>query len=86
MPAKNPFKAEIKIIKKEHIKYKNILNSSRKYKRSHITISEDLSTLKIYIEPKDATAMRASLSSTMRDIQVIESVTEGKFHKSKNHK
>ena len=66
----------ISIPKKGRLNYKKILGDSREHKRSGIKISETPVSLKIEISAKDATAMRASMNSIMRDIQVIEDAGE----------
>ncbi len=65
-------KATIIIQKRAKMSYKKILGEIKEHKRSGINISETDSELKITIETKDITALRASLNAIIRDVQVIE--------------
>lgn len=60
------------IPKKARISYKRIMGNIREHKRGGLSISETATTLKVIITAKDATAMRASVNSIIRDVQVIE--------------
>ena len=60
------------IIKKEPgLKYTKVLSGAT-HNRSTISMIESKDTLTIEIKAKDATALRASTNSILRDLQVIE--------------
>lgn len=65
--------AEIAINKYPNINYKRVLAlpSTRSYARSSIETNEARDKLKIMIMAYDITALRASINSIMRDLQVI---------------
>jgi tRNA threonylcarbamoyladenosine modification (KEOPS) complex Pcc1 subunit len=68
--------AEITINKHPKINYKKVLAlpSTRAYARSSTEIKEDKGRLKIVIKAEDITALRASINSIMRDLQVIAAI------------
>ena len=82
------FTATISIKKPSGINYTELIGKTSQYKRSTISMSEKPTALKIRIEAKDATALKASLNAILKDIQVIESVSRVKIPqigaKSKN--
>ena len=57
------------------------LGRIKTYKRSGITITKEKDSLKISIGAIDATALRASINSVLRDVQTIDR-TAALFHKS----
>lgn len=59
--------------KAEKLNYSKILGKSIKHNRSAITVKETKEKLTITIKAKDATALRASANSILRDLQIIES-------------
>lgn len=65
-------RAELTIAKKAKIDYKRVIGEIRSQGRSDTKINETKDQLKIVIEAKDATALRASINAVMRDLQVIE--------------
>ncbi len=62
----------ITIKKDPKIKYLKILSQKGKKERSTTSLKEKGSELIIKIAAKDATALRASVNSVLRDLQVIE--------------
>ncbi|MFI5412309.1 MAG: KEOPS complex subunit Pcc1 [Candidatus Micrarchaeales archaeon] len=65
-------KALIIIPKKVKLEYKKALAGTREHKRSGMQIEETAKELRITIKTSDLTALRATINSIMRDIQVIE--------------
>lgn len=70
------FELTIVISKEENLNYSRILNRKMRYPRSDLAIKETKDTLKITITAKDATALRASSNSVLRDLQVIEAASK----------
>jgi tRNA threonylcarbamoyladenosine modification (KEOPS) complex Pcc1 subunit len=65
--------AAIKLGKKyQGITYSRIMGKVRGYKRSKATTKETTKTLLITITANDAAALRATISTTMRDFNTIE--------------
>jgi tRNA threonylcarbamoyladenosine modification (KEOPS) complex Pcc1 subunit len=75
-------RAEITISKLPGIEYKKVLalKGSKQHSRSGTEMKESRSEIKITIKARDATALRASMNSIMRDLQVISAINgfEGK--------
>jgi tRNA threonylcarbamoyladenosine modification (KEOPS) complex Pcc1 subunit len=67
-------KISLKIVldKEPKLNYSKILGKNLGHSRSAIKITESKSALTIEITAKDATALRASANSILRDLQVIE--------------
>ncbi|MGC8730455.1 MAG: KEOPS complex subunit Pcc1 [Candidatus Micrarchaeia archaeon] len=57
-----------------NINYQNLLSleESSNKKRSNVSIKETNKSIKIDIYSSDVTALRASINSILRDLQVIE--------------
>ncbi|MGI0100671.1 MAG: KEOPS complex subunit Pcc1 [Candidatus Micrarchaeaceae archaeon] len=55
-----------------NLEYEKILGTGSKHKRSNVTVAAKNSKLIIEITASDATALRASVNSVLRDLQVIE--------------
>ncbi len=73
MASANSYKATITIAKRLPIEYKGVIGGYKAYRRSSISTKEDKASISISIAADDATALRASLNSIMRDIRIIES-------------
>ena len=73
MAGANRYAARITITKHLPIKYSKMIGSYKAYRRSKISTKEGAHSISISIAANDATALRASLNSVMRDIHVIES-------------
>lgn len=71
-PEESALSLEITLPKDGSISYTKILGKFPIQKRSTIIIKESKTTLIISIKAKDATALRASTNSILRDLQVIE--------------
>ena len=69
------FKLKLLIKKDPKINYLKIISQSRKKERSTTNIKEQGGKLIIEIGAKDATSLRASANSILRDLQVIEATT-----------
>jgi tRNA threonylcarbamoyladenosine modification (KEOPS) complex Pcc1 subunit len=67
------FELILKLNKEEKLNYKKILGNNTKHNRSSVEFKESEKELIIKITAKDATALRASTNSILRDLQVIES-------------
>jgi tRNA threonylcarbamoyladenosine modification (KEOPS) complex Pcc1 subunit len=67
-------KLQLKLIlkKEQKLNYTRILTKSLRHKRSNISIKETKDKLIIKIKAEDATALRASINTLIRDLQVIE--------------
>lgn len=52
--------------------YKSLLGASRAYKRSSMSVRESAREITFTIEASDATALRASVNSVLRDIKIVE--------------
>jgi tRNA threonylcarbamoyladenosine modification (KEOPS) complex Pcc1 subunit len=72
-------KLHLKLVveKEPHLKYTKILSASKKRDRSTTTIKETKTTLVVEITSKDSIAMRATINSILRDLQVIKSTKLG---------
>jgi tRNA threonylcarbamoyladenosine modification (KEOPS) complex Pcc1 subunit len=68
------YSANIRIPKRNGLKYTKIIGKISTYKRSGIEIKEGKKALDISITADDITALRASMNSIMRDLQVVEQV------------
>ncbi|MGD0728513.1 MAG: KEOPS complex subunit Pcc1 [Candidatus Micrarchaeaceae archaeon] len=66
------FQLKLIINKEKALEYSKILSIKTEHKRSNIKLKEIKGTLFIEISAKDATALRASANSILRDLQVIE--------------
>jgi hypothetical protein len=71
--AKGQFKLKLILKKEPKLKYKKLLNTRTKQGRSTVCIIETKENIIIEINAADATALRASTNSLLRDLQVIES-------------
>jgi hypothetical protein len=71
---KSKFPLQLRLIleKEPKLKYKKLFEISPRKGRSIVTIKEMKNNLIIEIKAKDATALRATTNSLMRDLQVIE--------------
>ena len=76
---KQKTRAVIVVGKYPGINYKGALGptGSRRHARSTLDVAESKGRLRITITAKDATALRASINSMLRDLQIIE--VAGKF-------
>jgi tRNA threonylcarbamoyladenosine modification (KEOPS) complex Pcc1 subunit len=66
------FQIKLLVAKEPKLKYTAILNQNNKHSRSFIKIKESANQLTIEINADDSTALRASINSVLRDLQVIE--------------
>ncbi len=66
--------ASVTIQKRKGLNYTGMLVQTGKYKRSRMSVSDLGKTLKVVVTATDTTALRASLNSLLRDLQVVESV------------
>lgn len=73
MASKANFNLRILVKKDPKIRYLKILSQKRSSERCTISLKEYKTRLIIGISAKDATALRASANSILRDLQVIES-------------
>ncbi len=65
------------IVGKQHgLNYTKIIGKNTTHSRSTIKMQEDKRNLTIEITAKDATALRASTNSILRDLQTIEGVSK----------
>ncbi len=69
--------ATIVLPKRTKSSYQSILGKARDQKRGTVSVKEDKATITIIISAEDATALRASFNSLMRDIQAIEGTVSG---------
>jgi tRNA threonylcarbamoyladenosine modification (KEOPS) complex Pcc1 subunit len=70
------YTAKIVLPKMTKSSYRVLLGVQRKQKRSSIKIKEGASRVIVEVEADDATALRASLNTLIRDIQVIEAAKQ----------
>lgn len=70
------YTAKIVVPKSAKIDYQKALGEAKEHQRSGIKIEETESELTINVETDDITAMRASLNTLIRDIQVIEKASD----------
>lgn len=68
----NKISLKIILAKEPKINYARMLGKNAKHDRSAVKIKEGSKELVIEITAKDATALRASANSILRDLQVIE--------------
>ena len=66
--------AKVLIPKRKDLDYTGMLVQTSKYKRSSMSVRDLGSALEVVVTATDTTALRASLNSLLRDLQVIESV------------
>jgi tRNA threonylcarbamoyladenosine modification (KEOPS) complex Pcc1 subunit len=71
------YTASITVPKRKEMDYVKVLGIQREQKRSGIGITEKKECLEISITAKDITALRASMNSIIRDLQVIEGALQG---------
>ncbi len=71
-PAKDQLKLELILKKEPRLRYTRILSTKNRQGRSAVTINETKNSIIIKIKAPDATALRASANSILRDLQVIE--------------
>lgn len=76
------YSAKILIKKGSDTSYKRIIGSIKEHSRSKISIKETAKELQINIETDDITALRASINTVIRDIQVIDAASMAGFHKT----
>jgi tRNA threonylcarbamoyladenosine modification (KEOPS) complex Pcc1 subunit len=79
MKTKPVYQAALNISKATQISYKKVLGDMRSYKRSRITMLESKKGFEVKIIADDLTALRASINSITRDMQVIEQASSQKF-------
>jgi len=72
MKSKPTYRADLNISKTSQISYKKALGNIKSYKRSKITMLESKKGFEVKIIADDLTALRASINSITRDMQVIE--------------
>ncbi len=72
--ANKRYKAVFTIPRIARTSYKMLLKVQKEHKRSTISIKETESSVTIIAEADDITALRSTLNSVTRDIQVIEAV------------
>ncbi len=65
--------SDITIKKMHKVHYIKIIGKQKDRERSRIHMTEDTDNIHIRITAEDIPAMRASINSSMRDIQTIES-------------
>ncbi len=77
--------AEITLLKHQGIDYKKALTSQseRAHGRSSTKITSTEKALKITITAEDFTALRASINSIMREIQVLNSMDDLRLNKKR---
>ncbi len=66
------YTATMLVPKKIGTSYSRLLGQSRRHERSSLRIRDAGPMLEVKIETSDITALRASMNTVMRDIQVIE--------------
>jgi tRNA threonylcarbamoyladenosine modification (KEOPS) complex Pcc1 subunit len=76
------FEAKIVVKKDNGISYSRILGMRGNRKRSSTSLSESKDAPEIKISAADATALRASLNTMARSLQVVDSVLKADFRKS----
>lgn len=81
-PPNRRFGAKIIVKKDSNISYIKILGIHGSHKRSSTSVSESKGFLEIKITAADATALRASLNTATRSLQVVDSVLKADFRKS----
>lgn len=59
--------------------YGRLLSGSRDYKRSSMRLKESKESVNLTVEADDATALRATLNSVLRDIKVIEAAATARI-------
>ncbi|MDE1810540.1 MAG: CTAG/PCC1 family protein [Candidatus Micrarchaeota archaeon] len=69
------YSATIRINKASSASYKKALGEIKAHDRSRIAIKETSSLLQIDIHAKDAAALRATINSALKDLHVVESVS-----------
>jgi len=70
---KDSFQLTLILNKESGLNYKSLLNTETRHERSKITINEKGKNIIVEITASDATALRASANSILRNLQVIES-------------
>ncbi len=66
---------ELKILRnKDLFNYTAVLDKYQKYKRSLVKINENKKHIIILIEAEDIIALRASINSVLREIQIIQKI------------
>ena len=71
MAAQN-LQIKLLVSKEKGLSYLKILTKNKTHSRSSVKITENGKTLNIEINAKDSTALRSSINSILRDLQVIE--------------
>jgi Transcription factor Pcc1 len=71
--ANGHFKLKLILKREPKLKYTKLLSARTKQGRSTIHITQTKQSIIIEINAHDATALRASTNSLLRDLQVIES-------------
>lgn len=69
------FTATITITKKASASYKMALGEIKAHERSTISIKETPSVLRIDVAARDPAALRATINSVLKDLQVADSVS-----------
>lgn len=59
--------------------YGKLLSKGREYNRSSISMRESASAVDFTIEARDATALRASVNSVLRDIGIVEEASTARI-------
>ena len=80
MTAVKPSTVYLKLVigKSDSTNYSKILGKKSTHRRSTISIKEDRDALTIEITATDTTALRASVNSILRNIQVADATILGK--------
>lgn len=76
------FEAKITVKKRGTASYARILGSNIRHKRSSVSMKEAKDQIEITIVAADAVALRASLNTVTRGLQVADSILKADFHKS----
>lgn len=73
MAGKKALKLQLNItLENNTINYSKLFNGPKRHERSDMKIKSTKGRLVIEVTAKDATALRASANSILRDLQVIE--------------
>jgi tRNA threonylcarbamoyladenosine modification (KEOPS) complex Pcc1 subunit len=71
-------KLKLILVKEPNINYSRIFKKQIQHQRSTVTVSQTKRHLVIEIKARDATALRASANSLIRNLQVIEATKPSK--------